>query len=106
MPGVQIAKPVIVVADGRSVMLVIPASHVVQMSKLVGALAVDDVRLAEEREFESSFSDCEPGAPPPFGNLYGFDVYVDRARGTTRSSSGRVPIPTRYAWPTPILRGW
>jgi len=32
--------------------------------------------LASEHEFEELFPDCELGAMPPFGNLYGMDVYV------------------------------
>jgi Ala-tRNA(Pro) deacylase len=35
-------------------------------------------RLAEESEFAPLFPDCEVGAQPPFGNLYGVRVYVDR----------------------------
>jgi Ala-tRNA(Pro) deacylase len=36
-------------------------------------------RLAEESEFGPAFSDCEVGAQPPLGNLYGLPVYADRA---------------------------
>src|SRR5215467_7234562 len=35
------------------------------------------VELATEREFKDAFSDCETGAMPPFGNLYGMTVYAD-----------------------------
>jgi Ala-tRNA(Pro) deacylase len=35
------------------------------------------VRLAHEAEFDPLFPDCEVGAMPPFGNLYGLPVYVD-----------------------------
>ena len=42
-------------------------------------LGAQDVRLAREDEFASSFPDCEVGAMPPFGNLYGVPVIVDRA---------------------------
>ena len=33
--------------------------------------------MASEREFKQHFPDCETGAMPPFGNLYGIPVYVD-----------------------------
>jgi Ala-tRNA(Pro) deacylase len=79
VPGNEIAKPVIVVADGRLAMLVVPGSHLVQLSKLGAALGAREVRLADEAEFAATFPDCEAGALPPFGNLYGLDVYVDRA---------------------------
>jgi len=34
--------------------------------------------LAEEQEFDATFPNGEVGAMPPFGNLYGVDVYVDQ----------------------------
>jgi Ala-tRNA(Pro) deacylase len=37
--------------------------------------------MASERDFAPRFADCEPGAMPPFGNLYDVPVYVDRALG-------------------------
>ena len=79
VPSKQMAKPVIVIADGQPVMIVVPASHMVQFSKLGISLGAHDVRLADEREVEAIFTDCEAGALPPFGNLYGLQVYVDRA---------------------------
>jgi Ala-tRNA(Pro) deacylase len=39
---------------------------------------VQRLRLAHEREFADLFADCEIGTMPPFGNLYGLPVYVDR----------------------------
>jgi Ala-tRNA(Pro) deacylase len=38
---------------------------------------VGEVRLAQEKEFEGAFPDCELGAMPPFGNLYDLPVYVE-----------------------------
>ena len=35
--------------------------------------------MASEREFKQHFPDCETGAMPLFGNLYGIPVYVDEA---------------------------
>jgi Ala-tRNA(Pro) deacylase len=37
------------------------------------------VRLATEAEFASLFPDCELGAMPPLGELYGLPVYVDES---------------------------
>jgi Ala-tRNA(Pro) deacylase len=37
------------------------------------------VTLASEQEFKDKFPDCEPGAMPPFGNLYGMAVYADES---------------------------
>jgi Ala-tRNA(Pro) deacylase len=71
------AKVVMAFAGDRLVMLVLPASHKVDLDKLKAELGVPAVRLAEEPEFSSVFPDCEVGAMPPFGNLYGIPVYVD-----------------------------
>ena len=78
IPGRLLAKVVMVYADGQLVMLVLPASHQLDMAKAAASLGVQSLRLATEREFAPVFPDCEVGAMPPFGNLYGVPVYVDR----------------------------
>jgi Ala-tRNA(Pro) deacylase len=78
IPGRMLAKTVMVLADGEMVMLALPAPYQVDLEKAAAALGVDDARLAEEGEFEDSFPDCEIGAMPPFGNLYGVPVYVEK----------------------------
>jgi Ala-tRNA(Pro) deacylase len=76
IPGKELAKTVIVEIDGRMAMAVLPASQKVDLESLRDALGASEVRLAKEREFRDRFPDCEPGAMPPFGNLYDMDVYV------------------------------
>ena len=77
--GRLMAKVVIVVAGGKNVMLVLPAPSRVDLARAAAALAAEEVRLAREDEFGRAFPDCELGAMPPFGNLYGLSVLVDRA---------------------------
>jgi Ala-tRNA(Pro) deacylase len=77
LPGDQMAKVVMVVADGKLTMLVVPASRRVDEERAALALNAKEVRLAGEGEFTSTFLDCDVGAMPPFGNLYGVPVYVD-----------------------------
>lgn len=77
--GRLLAKVVIVFADGKTVMLVLPAPSRVDRARAAAVLGASEVRLAKEREFAATFPDCEPGAMPPFGNLYNLPVYVDRA---------------------------
>jgi Ala-tRNA(Pro) deacylase len=38
-----------------------------------------EARLATEEEFNPLFPDCDIGAMPPFGNLYGMEVFVDES---------------------------
>jgi Ala-tRNA(Pro) deacylase len=78
VPGRALAKVVIVKADDRFVMTVLPATWKVDLKRLQEVFGTTHVRLATESEFQSLFPDCEVGTMPPFGHLYGLDVYVDR----------------------------
>lgn len=76
IPGKDLAKTVIIKIDGKMAMAVLPASYKVSFDNLKSALGVNEVRLAYEQEFMDKFPDCEVGAMPPFGNIYGMEVYV------------------------------
>jgi Ala-tRNA(Pro) deacylase len=75
--GYDVAKVVLAMADDNLVMLVLPAPYRMDPELLRAGLGARTVRLADEREFAGAFPDCEIGAMPPFGNLYGVKVYVD-----------------------------
>jgi Ala-tRNA(Pro) deacylase len=77
--GKQLAKVVMVLADERLVMCVLPGSHYVDLNQLNELLDAQKLRLAAENEFKDVFPDCELGAMPPFGNLYHLEVWVDPA---------------------------
>ena len=79
VPGKLLAKTVMLLADGQMVMLALPAPYQVDLEKAAAALGVKEARLAEEDDFEDTFPDCEVGAMPPFGNLYGVPVYVEES---------------------------
>jgi Ala-tRNA(Pro) deacylase len=79
VPGRMVAKVVVVWAEGRLSLAVLPAPLRLDLEKAAAALGVRSVRLAREEEFEPFFPDCETGAMPPFGNLYDVPVYVDRS---------------------------
>jgi len=84
VPGKQLAKVVLVDADGQLLMLVLPASYRVDFPKLKSVLKAKKVRLAREEEFGGTFTDCEVGAMPPFGSLYDLPVYVDSSLAEVR----------------------
>src|SRR6266542_6445441 len=69
-------KTVMVKLDGKMAMAVVPASLRVSLEQLRDAIGAHEVTLADEAEFAALFPDCEVGAMPPFGNLYGLEVYV------------------------------
>lgn len=79
--GHNVAKTVIAKVDDRMAMLVLPASDQVVFDLFKEAIGARRVELATEREFQDLFPECELGAMPPFGNLFGMDVYV--AEGLT-----------------------
>ncbi|HEY5805434.1 MAG TPA: YbaK/EbsC family protein [Lysobacter sp.] len=74
---IHFAKTVMIKADGRMAMVVMPSTYRADLYRLGLALGGAVVELAEESEFRGAFPDCEPGAMPPFGHLYGMPVYVD-----------------------------
>ncbi|NTW69560.1 MAG: YbaK/EbsC family protein [Chlorobiaceae bacterium] len=76
VPGKELAKTVIVTIDGTMAMVVLPASRQLDFELLRELTGTRDVQLAGEKEFGGLFPECEIGAMPPFGNLYGMDVYV------------------------------
>ena len=76
--GYWVAKIVMAVSDGMLVMLVLPAPFRVDLVRLKEALGAGVVRLAREDEFANLFPDCEVGAMPPFGNLYGMAVFAEQ----------------------------
>jgi len=73
------AKTVIVKVDSELAMAVLPAPYEVDLSLLRAARGARGVGLAKESEFKDRFPECEIGAMPPFGNLYGMAVYVDES---------------------------
>jgi Ala-tRNA(Pro) deacylase len=77
--GKRLAKVVVLDADGRLVMAVLPASHRLSLPELKAEVSVQRLEMLPESELVKIFPDCDLGAIPPFGNLYGIDVYVDRA---------------------------
>lgn len=77
IPGRTMAKVVILKVDGSHIMAVLPASRSVDFDTVQTELRAKEVSLATEEEFVSLFPECEIGAMPPFGNLFGLPVYVD-----------------------------
>ena len=75
--GINFAKTVIVKIDGKLAMAVLPAQYKIHLGLLKHETGAHHVELALEEEFVDLFPECEAGAMPPFGNLYGMDVYVE-----------------------------
>ncbi len=76
IPGKEMIKTVMVNINGKMAMAVLPASYHVDFNVLKEITGQQNVRLASESEFKDMFPDCEVGAMPPFGHLYGMEVYA------------------------------
>jgi Ala-tRNA(Pro) deacylase len=77
--GEEFAKTVIVRIDGGMAMAVLPASYHVDLPLLKAAAKGSRIALASETDFRDRFPECETGAMPPFGELYGMSVFVDES---------------------------
>src|SRR5688500_13544920 len=75
--GHRLGKTVVVQADGRYWLALLPAHALLDEEKLARALGAASVRLAEEWELHRLFPDCEVGSEPPFGGLYQLPVVMD-----------------------------
>lgn len=77
VPGKELAKTVMVRVDSQLAMAVLPASAQLDLAAFKKITRAKSVGLASEPEFEMKFPDCDLGAMPPFGNLYGVPVYLE-----------------------------
>jgi len=101
IPGRELAKTVIVKMDGVLAMAVVSASQLVDLAFLKTATGAKNVELATESEFKERFPDCEVGAMPPFGNLYGMPVYAEQSLSNDKEiafNAGSHRELVRLAW--------
>jgi len=78
IPGQEMVKSVVLNCPEGMVLAVVPAKSRVDLERLVPPLS-GKVTLAGEKEFAQRFPECEVGAMPPFGRLYGLRTYVDES---------------------------
>ena len=74
--GRDFAKTLIVVIKGEMAMVALPANRQLVLGELCELFETPHVRLATEAEYKHAFPDCEVGAMPPFGHLYGMATYI------------------------------
>jgi len=77
IPGHKVIKSVVVNADGKWILCVLPATHKIDFAKLNQTFSFKESALANEGKVASLFPGCDVGAMPPFGRLGGIPVYVD-----------------------------
>ena len=96
-----LAKTVMVTLDGALAMAVVPADRRLRLEDLHELASTEDVKLAHEYVFKRRFPDCEPGAMPPFGNLYDMSTYVSpdlAAEGEIAFNAGSHTELIKMSW--------
>lgn len=83
VPGDLLVKPVILHDDRGYVMAVVPATHRVRLDA-INRLLKRNLAIATEQELAELFDDCEVGAVPPLGQMYGMQTIWDDALGRVR----------------------
>src|SRR3954447_400579 len=79
IPGRKVIKPVVIKADGQFIMCALPASHRIDLDTLRDQLQCDDVKLADEDELSELCRECEAGAAPPIGRIFGMPTLMDES---------------------------
>jgi Ala-tRNA(Pro) deacylase len=74
--GKQIAKAVVLKDERGYVMAVIPASNKARLG-VISQMMDRRLYLAKETDFENLFKDCEIGAVPAIGQVYGMETIWD-----------------------------
>jgi Ala-tRNA(Pro) deacylase len=77
VPGDRLAKAVVLEDDQGYVMAVIPSTYHVELGVLGRQLHRQNLRLAVEPQLRGLFEDCELGAVPPVGAVYGLPTVVE-----------------------------
>jgi len=86
IPPSEMAKVLVLKARDQFLMAVLPASHTLDVDRLRDTVGDEELRLASEREFAGAFPACEPGAIPPFGQLFDMPLWVDDSLGRERET--------------------
>jgi Ala-tRNA(Pro) deacylase len=79
--GSQVAKSVLIRTESGFVLAVLPATFRVDLARLAAVTGLSGLSLASEDDVSAVFHDCELGALPPFGHLYGLTTVVDARLG-------------------------
>lgn len=75
--GERVVKPVLIQADGQFVLCALPASYFIDLEQLCDELRANNAQLADEQMLRQMFPECEVGAEPPIGKLFGIPTILD-----------------------------
>src|SRR5215472_19042683 len=81
VPPSEVAKVVVLRSSERFLLAVLPATRHLDVERLRALVGDPQLRLATEAEFADAFPECELGAIPPIGELFGLPLWVDDSLG-------------------------
>lgn len=77
LPPNHWAKSLAVLLDGRPALAVLSADRRLDLNELREVAGARKAELVQEDALSELYPDCDLGALPPFGGLYGQPTYVD-----------------------------
>lgn len=77
--GTEVAKPVVIRADGQYYMCVLPSYCEVDLGAIGEKLGAGEVEFVESGAVMDLFPFCDAGAESPLGALYGLPTLMDKA---------------------------
>ena len=81
VPPSEVAKVVVLLSAKRFLLAALPATRQLDVEQLRALVGDPQLRLATEAEFADVFEECELGAIPPIGELFGIPLWVDDSLG-------------------------
>jgi Ala-tRNA(Pro) deacylase len=112
IPGREFAKTVVIRADERMILAVLPGDYVINLEILRKQVGCDKLMVVPEKDFINKFPECHPGAMPPFGKLFGLPLYCDSTlakqaeiefNAGTHVDTIRMTFPSFVALEDPIM---
>lgn len=83
VPGRSFAKVLVAQAEaGHPLMAVLPANCHLDLQALAEVAGQGPLQLVPETELQRLFPDCEVGAMPPLGAIYGLPVFFSSCLGS------------------------
>ena len=79
VPDAQVIKPVLVKIDGEFVLCALPATHRIDLSLLQVETGAQEAALADEADLSEICPECELGAEPPIGWMFGLATLMDES---------------------------
>lgn len=112
VPSKQVVKPVLVKVDGEFLLCALPASYRVDLALLREETGAERAELAAEADLQAVCADCELGAEPPIGWLFGLPTLMDESlfeddrvtfQAGTHRASVTMPFREYYQLARPVV---